>query len=104
MSQVATGDNILDVLADVARGAAQGRGLRVQVKTNLGPAVTVYDYDDPTSDGPAFVKAGVIVTDRFGKTMATYGKVPPTDYILVGSISAFAVMALVLILRGLKNG
>lgn len=103
MSQIANNTDILDVLSDVARGAAQGRGLRVKIKTNFGPAVTVYDYDDPSRDGPAFVKAGIIVTDRFDNTMTTYGTIPRTDYILLGSVAAAAVMITVLVIRGIRK-
>jgi len=103
MSQIASDRGILDTLADVARGAVQGRGLRIQVKTNLGPPVTIYDYDDPSQDGPAFIKAGLVMTDRFGKPMATYGTIPETDYILVGSAAVFVAMVTVLIVRGLRK-
>lgn len=94
--------NLFDDLQTAARGYAQGKGLKVLIKTNLGPAITVYDADAPDS-GPGLVKAGVILTDRTGNEITTYGKIPKTDWLIVGALVTMVTAAGVLMVKGIMK-
>lgn len=95
--------SLLDDLKAAATSAAENRGIRVLVKTNLGPAIPIYNSDSPSSGGPSLVKAGVIVTDRSGKELATYGGRPKTDWLMVSGIVLMVASAGVLMVRGLRK-
>lgn len=94
--------SLLDDLKAAATAAAENRGIRVLVKTNLGPAIPIYNSDSPSS-GPGLIKAGVIVTDRNGKELAAYGGKPPTDWLMVSGLVLMIASAGVLMVRGLKK-
>lgn len=93
-------EEILQGLGAAARGAAQGRGVRVLIKTNLGPAFTVYDHDDPGADGPGFLKAGVMIQDRNGQPIGKLGTIPQTDWLVLGAILAVVGAGVFLMVRG----
>lgn len=85
---------LLDGLLGVA-GEYVSQGVRISVKTNFGPEISLGRAsfgDGATSDpgGGGFslgaligVKAAVIVRDADGREIATYGEPPPTDPVRV---------------------
>ena len=89
-----------DVLTRIALDEAQSRGLRVAVKTDLGPEVTVYDATRPP--GPSLVRFGVVVRDKTGQVLARYGDYPPTNWIKAGSLVLVAGVLAVAVWRGMK--
>ena len=89
-----------DELAQALEGAAQLRGVRVRLKTNLGPAVTVYDADAPPPSFPLRLRAGVIIEDREGRRIASAGGWPATDWPLVIALGALALGGAALVVRG----
>lgn len=85
-------------LGDIAGAALQGGGLRVAVKTNLGPEFQV-------GEGSGFAKAlgiqaAVIVRDRQGSVLFTHGTPPPTNPALVAAFAAAAALLGYLLVRG----
>lgn len=86
-----------DLLRQTAQNEISRRGLRVQVKTELGPAFTLYDSDKP---GGGQLAAGVIVTDRNGEKLAEYGGWPKTNYLKAGAVAAFILGMSFLVVRG----
>lgn len=83
-------------------------GISVAVKTNYGPAVTVYRDEPPDGTGGEpgdrgvleellGFKAALIVRDRDGRTIYTSGDVPATEPARVAAVIVLvAVLAFVL--------
>lgn len=63
-------------------------GLRVAVKTNLGPEVVVYNADQPAERSALadMLQLGVIVRDRYGTVLAKHGGYPQTNPLLAGGL------------------
>ena len=89
----------MDVLTRTAMNKAQERGLKVYVKTNLSPRLKVFDATDATG-GESFLKVGIEVKDKSGNDIMTYGTMPETNYILLGSIAAIISAAAFFMIRG----
>lgn len=58
-------------------------GLIVKVKTDLGPAITVYDINDEQKGG-SFIKGGVRIVNNRGKVIHSFGDWPKTNYLKAG--------------------
>ena len=90
----------LGELGDIA-GAALRSGVRVSVKTNLGPEFQVASRDQGGVLRALGIKAAVIVRDRQGSVIVAHGEVPPTNWIRAGTLLAAAALAGFLLVRGL---
>lgn len=105
-------DEVLGIADDYVRSG----GVRINVKTNLGPEFTVAT-SSITSGGGATgsggggsssdgllgllgVRAAVIVRDRSGHRLATYGEVPATQPWRVAALVGVVALVTVLIVRG----
>ena len=96
-----------DVLTDItglARDFVSSGGLRVSVKTNLGPEIPVF-----TGQGQGGLaeligfEAGVIVRDREGNLVTTYGNPPATDYVKAAILAGASLAIIVILIRGLRG-
>lgn len=73
-----------DYLAELqaaAMGKVTGGDYKAYIKTNLGPAIPVYTG---ASDGPSLldtlgITGGLVVTDKAGRVVTSFGKPSPTD-------------------------
>lgn len=111
MSQV--GDALDDILG-IARSYVAGGGVRVSVKTNFGPELSVYAGElsrgASGGQGGGFslsrlvgLKAAVIVRDGRGATIATYGDYPATEPLrAVLALLALGALGFVLVRGVLK--
>lgn len=105
-----------DELLGIASDYVQSGGLRVSVKTNLGPEFTVATSNLVSSGGDGSqdaaggsggvlgllgVRAAVIVRDRNGNRLATYGAVPETEVWRVAVFVGIASLLTIVMLRGL---
>lgn len=87
-----------DVLGRAALNEARDLGLTVSVKTDVTPEVTVFDANAPIATGPGFLQAGIVVRDRTGKVIASYGDYPPINWFKVAALGlALAALGLVLV-------
>lgn len=89
---------------DILAGAVSdyAGALRVTVKTNLGPAFTIYDG---RAQGPGFasmvgLKASFTVHGPDGQPIATYGEPPPTEPLRVACVLALIALGAFVVLRG----
>lgn len=89
-------------LNTILSGYTSYKGVKLYIKTNLGPEILAYDSDTPDS-APGFIKAGVRVTDREGNDVASYGGQPRTNYIVLGAIALMLTTGTTLLIRGLKK-
>lgn len=98
---------VLDRIADTLRSAAgdylASGAVRLEVKTNLGPPITLYDGGDSQSlAGALGVKAALVVRRSDGSVIASYGEPPATDPVLIATwaVALAAIGALlVLVIR-----
>lgn len=81
---------------------ASRAGLKVYVKTNLGPELLVYDARAPLERG-GIIKAGAVVRDSSGREVTRFGEYPATDRVLAGALIAAAALLAYLIGRGLAH-
>lgn len=86
-------------LGDIAGQALTGGGVRVAVKTNLGPEFEVGEGAGLTR--ALGIRAAVIVRDRRGRLLFTHGDPPPTNPLLVAVLAAAIALLAFTLLRGL---
>ena len=90
-------EEVIDLAGDYVRGG----GLRVSVKTNLGPELPVYNGG---SSGGLIdllgIKAGVIVRGKDGGVIASYGDPPPTEPIKVVLLALVVGLIGIALIRG----
>jgi hypothetical protein len=86
-------------LGELARDAFRSGGVRVFVKTNLGPEFPVSGGGGGLADALG-LQAGVVLRDRQGNRIASYGGYPPTDPFRVALLVAAAGALGFLLLRG----
>lgn len=101
--------SVLDVLADAASraGARLAERVRVEVKTNLGPGITVYDGAAEDA-GPGLaaalgLKGSVTVYGTNDNVLYQTAPPPPTEPLKAALALLLAGVVLVLILRGLRR-
>lgn len=96
--------NVLDILKQVGETAyqAQTGGLRVSVKTNLGPEFDVWDGRSKTGSLAQLlgIRGAIIVRDRDGKPIFVQGEPPATNWILTALYGAGIAYLGYLIWRG----
>lgn len=92
-------DELAGELGSVAREAVASGGVRVFVKTNLGPELAVTGGGSGLFDALG-IKAGVIVRDKHGNTLASHGGYPATDPLKVALLVAVAGALGFILLRG----
>jgi len=83
-------------LETLAGGYLASGAVRVEVKTNLGPAFTVYSGSsgEPGLADALGFKAAVVIRGRDGQPLASYGEPPATEPLLVIAYAlAFAIVA-----------
>ena len=97
MSYLPTKNELLSLIDS----QVNNRGAQIWLKTNLGPAIKIYDADTP--GGGSFIKAGVFVTDRNHVELASYGGKPPTNWVYAGALGAITSLATFIFLRGIKG-
>lgn len=89
--------SLLDQLGALASDYAGS--LRVSVKTNLGPEITVTGQGSGLADALG-LKAAVIIRDAHGRRVAGYGDPPATDPVRVAVLVALAGLVGYVLLRG----
>ncbi len=89
-------------LLSLGREYATGGSVQVHLKTNLGPAIPIYTgtSSEPSILDTLGLRAGLIVTDRNGKPVTTYGDPAPTDPLLFGLLVLSGLSLAGLLLRG----
>jgi hypothetical protein len=87
-------------LLGIAREAVSSGGVRVYVKTNLGPEVRVSGSDGRGLADALGIRAAVVVRDRDGRKIAGYGEYPATDPLRAGALWGAVALAVYLLLRG----
>jgi hypothetical protein len=97
--------DILSDLKNLATEYVQSGGVQVFVKTNYGPELPVYTGTDKTGQ-PGIadllgLKAQVIVKNKSGKIIQTYGEPAPTEPLKVAAVLAVVALLGVVIVRGL---
>lgn len=104
-------DGVLDLAGDYVRSG----GVSIAVKTNYGPEVKLASSSIAPSGAPGGggggggvldllgVRAAVVVRDRDGKRLASYGDYPPTEPLRVlGLVVVVALLGVVLV-RGVMR-
>lgn len=86
-------EKIKDAASGYASDKLDEKGLQIFLKTDFGPAVKVYDADQPGgNDSSLPIKYAVTVTDRNGKRLTGYGEPPATNplkaALLIGVVGA----------------
>lgn len=101
--------SILDDVKELVVDSYERRGVKVYVKTDIGPEIKVFDSDAPvnkdgsdTSSDSQLIKYGVIVRDRKGKRIGSYGKYPDTNPIKLLIIAGVVGTGLFITLKGIK--
>ena len=95
--------DLVEDAADIAGDYLRSGGIRVNVKTNLGPELTVYDGKPKRGGLGSFVRAQVIVRQADGDAIATYGEPAPTEPLkVIALVAAVSLIGLVLIRGVLK--
>ncbi len=82
---------------------AKAEGYRVEVKTNLGPGLEVYNARTPDKKSVLadLLQMGVRVIDERGRTVAAYGGYPQTNPLIAGGLMLGAGLLLFTLGRGL---
>lgn len=90
-----------DTLGEVGELAGQALrgGLKVSVKTNLGPELAVSGQGRGLAEALG-IKAAVIVRDRDGRQLVTYGTPPATEPLRVALLAIIAGALGWLFIRG----
>lgn len=100
--------NLLEGALDIA-GDYVRTGVRVSIKTNLGPEIPVYSGDAGSSSGGASIakllglRAGVIVRDARGGEIARLGDVAPTEPLKAVLAALVAAGLVFVIVRGVTR-
>lgn len=89
-----------DQLGELAGELLESGGVQVWVKTNLGPPWRVSGGEGGGLAELLGLKAAVLVTDRSGRRLASYGTPPPTEPLKVALLVAVAGALGFLLLRG----
>lgn len=95
-------ESFSDELFDIAGSYVRQGGVRVSVKTNLGPELPIFSG---TGEGGGLasklgLKAGVIVRSQDGSTIATYGDPAPTEPIKVIALAIVLGVIGIVLIRG----
>ncbi len=96
--------SIGDTLTALAGEYVGSGAITAEVKTNLGPAFTIYSGDAGPSLADALGIKMALVVRRDGKPIASYGDPPATDPVLVLAYAlalALAGALLVVVIRKL---
>lgn len=94
----------LEMLQGYAVDAIEAKGVKVFLKTDIGPEIQVYDSDAPASNGEGLpIKYAVRVTDRNGKAITQYGEPPATDTIKASIIWGGMGFAMYIMLSGVAR-
>lgn len=89
-----------EALGQLAGELLESGGVQVWVKTNLGPPLRVAGGAGGGLADALGLKAAVLVTDRQGRKLASYGTPPPTEPMRVALLIAVAGVLGFLLLRG----
>ena len=94
--------SFLDELTEIAGEYVRQGGVLAFVKTNLGPEIPIYS-GTPTGERGLLdalgIQAALIIRNRDGRVLASYGDPPATNPFLV---TAFAIGATVAVLVAVK--
>lgn len=99
--------DIISDLRNLATEYVQSGGVQVFVKTNYGPELPVYTGAGTSQPGePGIgdllgIKAQVIIRNKAGKVIQTYGEPAPTEPLKVAVLLAVVALLGVVIVRGL---
>lgn len=76
-------DDVRERLTEAANDYVTGGNVKLSVKTNYGPEVPLYSGSDGSEAGGVAsmlgIKAQIIVRDKEGKVITTYGEPAPTE-------------------------
>lgn len=78
-------DDVREQLTGAVTDYVQGGNVKLSVKTNYGPEIPLYTGSDGgQAEGGGFadlvgIKAQIIVRDKDGKVITTYGEPAPTE-------------------------
>ena len=87
-------------LLGLAREAVTRGGVRVYVKTNLGPEFPVSGGGGGGLGDLLGLKAGVVVRDKAGAKLASYGGYPATDPMRAAVLWGSVALVAFLLVRG----
>jgi hypothetical protein len=107
---------LLDDVLSIARGYVRG-GVRIGIKTNLGPEIPVASASFNAGDGGEGgeggggggvahllgLRAAVVVRDAEGGVISTYGEPPKTDPVRAVVAAVLAAGLVFVIIRGLTK-
>lgn len=94
--------SVIDSIKNYARDSVASTGVKVYIKTDLGPELQVFDSDAPAgkSGGALPIRYAVRVTDRNGVELANYGEYPKTSLIKAALVWGALGAGVYLILAG----
>lgn len=80
-------DDVKEVLTDYVKGG----NVQAFVKTNYGPEIPIYTGSDGQASGGGVgdiigLKAQIIIRDKSGKVISTYGEPAPTEPLKVAML------------------
>ncbi len=94
---------IRDEILTLLQSEAIRRSVRVRLKTNLGPAITIYDARRPQGASLPMIRAGVVVEDASGARLFAAGGWPETDWPLAAALGAAGAAILFFTVRGIMK-
>jgi len=114
---VAAWQEFADELVGIAGDYVRSGGIQVAVKTNLGPEFTVATSSMRSGGGSGQgggsggggllsllgVRASVVVRDKSGNRIATYGEYPQTSYIRAAVAAGLVAVVAGVFVRGLMK-
>lgn len=94
---------VVDTLLELAGAYATSGAITAELKTNLGPPITIYSG----SGGPGIldalgIKAAVIVK-RDGQTIATTGDAPATEPLVIAALALLAALVVALLIVAVRR-
>lgn len=93
--------SVVDRLQEYIVSEVQERGVKVFLKTDLGPELQIYDSAAPESSGEGLpIKYGVKVRDSQGRTLGSYGGYPATNPIKAAVVGGVLGVGLFVIFAG----
>lgn len=86
-------------------GEAAAQNFAVAVKTNIAPELTIYR----PSSGPSLleflgIEYAIVVRDKQGRVVATYGEPPATDPVIAAAFAAVLVIGALAVVRVIRRG
>lgn len=99
-------DDVREQLTGAVSDYVQGGNVNLFLKTNFGPEVPLYTGSDGSESGGGLadlvgLKAQIIIKDKNGKTITTYGEPAPTEPLKAAALGLAAGMLLWFVWRAI---